>query len=225
MIGIYRLTCDKTGKSYIGQSKDIRRRMWEHKSPNNMRYSELKKDILRYGFDSFKQEVLEECPIDRLDEREKFYIAKYKPEYNVSTGGKGSEGCHMSEANKELLREYGKRQWAAKSDEEKQRIIQGNLRGPSIGHQVSQETRAKLRAANLGKKQSAEIIAKRASKISTAMIGNHNGNKRVRAVELNKEFGSVKEAASFVGVNPGQVTAALKGRNQTCRGYHWEYLQ
>ena len=225
MLGIYRLTCDQTGKSYIGQSKDIRRRMWEHKSPNSMNNSELKKDILRYGFDSFKQEVLEECPIDRLDEREKFYIAKYKPEYNVSIGGKGPEGCHVSAANKALLSEYGKRQWASKSDEEKQKIIQDNLRGPSIGHQVSQETRAKLRAANLGKKQSTETIAKRATKISKAMKGNRNGNKPVRAVELNKEFSSVKEAASFVGVNPGQVTAALKGRNKTCRGYHWEYLQ
>ncbi|MGN1050579.1 MAG: GIY-YIG nuclease family protein [Selenomonadaceae bacterium] len=225
MIGIYRLTCDQTGKSYIGQSKDIRRRMWEHKRPNSMKNSELKKDILRYGFDSFKQEVLEECPIDRLDEREKFYIAKYKPEYNVSIGGKGPKGYHVSAANKALLREYGKRQWASKSDEEKQQIIQNNLRGPAIGHQVSQETRAKLRAANLGKKQSAETIAKRAPKISKAMKGNRNGNKPVRAVELNKEFSSVKEAASFVGVNPGQVTAALKGRNKTCRGYHWKYLQ
>ena len=223
MIGIYKLTCRVNGKSYIGQSKDIRRRMWEHKSRNSMAMSELKKDINTFGFDSFDKEILEECSIDELDEREQFYIKKLKPEYNVSKGGKGPLGYHCTEANKEKLREYGKKQWASKTEEEKTLIITHNLKRPPKGHPVSLKTREKLRNANLGKRLSQETIEKIRASLKGKPRTNAKHRKKVIAVEISTVFASVKDAAAFVGVKPTRISAVLKGRRKTCAGYHWEY--
>ena len=39
--------------------------------------------ILNYGYQSFKLEILEYCPSDKLIETKQFYIDKFKLEYNI----------------------------------------------------------------------------------------------------------------------------------------------
>ena len=99
MIGIYKITNNINGKSYIGQSVDINRRFISHRNtafnPLLSNYHlELYQDIRKYGINNFSFEVLEECNKSQLDEKEKFYIAKYKTHgidgYNKSDGGKCS---------------------------------------------------------------------------------------------------------------------------------------
>ena len=48
--------------------------------------------------------------------------------------------------------------------------------------------------------------------------------KKVRCVENNIIFNSVKEAAEWAGVTPSSITICLKGRIKTCAGKHWEYI-
>ena len=74
MIGIYKITNKKTGKSYIGQSSNIERRRREHFEWNIA--SEQYIDILikDLGAENFTFEVLEECSKEQLTEREKYYI-------------------------------------------------------------------------------------------------------------------------------------------------------
>lgn len=89
--GIYMLVCRVNGKRYIGQSKNIRRRMNEHRRGKG--FAPLVcKAIAKYGWDAFDKTVLEFCPIEELDEKEIHYIAELKPEYNLSKGGGGSRG-------------------------------------------------------------------------------------------------------------------------------------
>ena len=89
MTGIYMIKNLINGKRYIVKSKNIKRRWYEHKSCSSMQYSDLKHDIKKFGIEKFKLEILEKCPEDRLDEREKFYISMLKPEYNIALGGQG----------------------------------------------------------------------------------------------------------------------------------------
>lgn len=93
MIGIYKITKIENGKSYIGQSNDIERRFAEHISKNEIPVDVA---ISKYGSKAFTFEVLEECTLDMLDEREIYWIAYYNTYkgfgYNCNPGGGNNRG-------------------------------------------------------------------------------------------------------------------------------------
>lgn len=98
MIGIYKITNTINGKSYIGQSNCIQRRFAQHKSPyeqNRHSNKPLYKAFLKYGIENFKFEIIEECPIEKLNEREQYWISFYKTlthqnGYNITCGGENN---------------------------------------------------------------------------------------------------------------------------------------
>jgi len=95
--GIYVITNNINQKKYIGKSNNIMRRFTEHKSsyeqtrtPNKPLYLAFKK----YGMENFSFDVLEECPVEQLNEKEKYWIAKLDTTnelkgYNILLGGDG----------------------------------------------------------------------------------------------------------------------------------------
>lgn len=87
MIGIYKITNIKNGDSYIGQSMDIGKRWKAHlnvHSRKGMHYEYyIYRAFRKYGVESFKFEVLEECSIESLTEREQWYYEEMNPEYNI----------------------------------------------------------------------------------------------------------------------------------------------
>ena len=90
MIGIYKITNKKNGKCYIGQSNNIERRFTEHKYKGLSGGIPVDVAIQKYGKDSFLYEVLEECPVTELNQREKYWIEHYQSHltgYNCSVGG------------------------------------------------------------------------------------------------------------------------------------------
>ena len=93
MIGIYKITKINNGKSYIGQSNDIERRFQEHKNKIDI---PIEIAIQKYGAAAFKFEVIEECTLDELDEKEIYWIAYYNTYkgfgYNCNPGGGNSRG-------------------------------------------------------------------------------------------------------------------------------------
>ena len=92
--GIYKITNQLNNKPYIGQSIDIARRWSEHKSRAfeknaNCYYNPLYCAIRKYGINNFKFEVIEECLVEDLNEREKYYIKSFNSQipygYNIKT--------------------------------------------------------------------------------------------------------------------------------------------
>ena len=98
MVGIYKFTNKITGESYIGQSSNITRRYNEHKNRyDNFNHNNPKEDsyfhsmLRHYGFHNFEFEIVEECNVDMLNDREIFYISFYNSlypnGYNRNRGG------------------------------------------------------------------------------------------------------------------------------------------
>lgn len=87
---IYKITNDFDNMVYIGQtSRDIYTRFNEHISEKRG-YSKLHNAIQKNGYRHFKIEEIECIPIEKLDEREKYWIKYYdsqKNGYNILAGG------------------------------------------------------------------------------------------------------------------------------------------
>ena len=97
MIGIYKITNKINGKCYIGQSIHIERRWYEHKTKAYQQTYELYNSPLsrafrKYGIDNFLFEVVEQCTIEELDDKEIYWINYYESYlrekgYNQTLGG------------------------------------------------------------------------------------------------------------------------------------------
>jgi hypothetical protein len=79
--GIYKITNIDTGECYVGQARNVAERFNEHAkcglgidTPAN---NELYQAMQEYGLWSFSWELLEECPQNQLNEKEKYYIGLY----------------------------------------------------------------------------------------------------------------------------------------------------
>jgi group I intron endonuclease len=105
MIGIYKITNPK-GKVYIGQSVDVNHRLGKYKRLNGniLAQKKIYNSLIKYGIENHSFEVLEECSMEQLNEKEIYYIEKYdsfKNGLNMQIGGKSSP---KSEEFKQKLR-------------------------------------------------------------------------------------------------------------------------
>lgn len=230
MIGIYKITNKINNKCYIGQSNNIKRRFTEHRCIGHETNKSLKIAYKKYGIENFGFEILEECTLEELNEKEIYWINKLKPQYNRTSGGDGTPNHCVSEETRKKLKQKGKEFWEKLDENIKNKIITNNLKRPKIGHEVSEETRKKLRECNLGKKQSIETIKKRKqtmiNKKQNGYVQTNQGhNKKVICIEKNKIYKSVKEAGLENEVRPSCISGVLKGRYKTCKGLHFEYYQ
>lgn len=77
MIGIYKIT-SPSGKIYIGQSTDIERRFYCYSVINNCdNQIRLKRSLLKYKPENHIFEIIEECSIESLNERERYWQECY----------------------------------------------------------------------------------------------------------------------------------------------------
>ena len=92
--GIYKITNIETQQCYIGQSVDVSSRWKDHVKGglgiDASATNKLYKAMQEYGVWNFTFELLETCPRERLNEKEKFWISLYQSDkygYNSTKGG------------------------------------------------------------------------------------------------------------------------------------------
>ena len=160
IIGIYKITNPK-GKVYIGQSTNIEKRFRLYKGLHCSKQIKLFSSLKKYGYTNHVFEIVEECLIDELNEKEIYYInllQSFNTRNGLNLQGGGSNGI--------------------KSDETKERMSIAKK-----GRIVSQETREKLRQANLGKTISPEYRRK----LSEANKGKTHTEETKRKISESKK--------------------------------------
>lgn len=98
MACIYKIVNKTNGKIYVGATtRDLEERKREHiNSYNNKKCkqynSKLYSAIRKHNIDNFEFVLIENCTLDKMCEKESYYIKKYdsiKNGYNIALGGKG----------------------------------------------------------------------------------------------------------------------------------------
>lgn len=98
MTGIYKITNKINNQCYIGQSVKIEDRFKKHQTiafnPNERAYDyPLYRAIRKYGLENFSFDIIEECLVSQLNEKEKYWVSYYNSffnGYNLTLGGDGS---------------------------------------------------------------------------------------------------------------------------------------
>lgn len=143
MIGIYKIT-SPSKKVYIGQSINIKNRFIEYKKNNCKSQKILYNSFLKYGFKNHKFEILCECEILELNNKERYYQDIFE------CIGKNGLNCKLTSSNDKS----GKL-----SNETKLKISISNKLKKN-----SPETRKKISIANKGKIISYETKLKMSKK-------------------------------------------------------------
>lgn len=157
--GIYKITSPK-GRIYIGQSVDVRSRIWRYKSMSCKAQLKLYLSLLKHGYENHKFEIIRECDIEDLDYFEIYYINKFDTfgtEHGLNLSSGGHDRISLSPETKERM-----------SISQKRRFL--SQRHPNKGVVMSTEQREKLRIHNTGKKLTEETKIK--------ISNSHKGKKR-----------------------------------------------
>ena len=194
MIGIYKITNQINGKSYIGQSIHIEQRWEEHLYKSS--YSSLIKYALyKYGINNFTFEVVEECKQEELDEREQYWIQYYDSfnnGYNLTMGGGGAVKYSVEAVYEDYL------------------ITQSiEKTAKNIGCHT-QTARRILREYGINNHEQSD--AKPVEQIDT------------KNLKVIKQYTSIQEAADEMGVEHGAIRMALIGKHKTSAGYYWRFV-
>lgn len=195
---IYKIVCMPNNKVYIGQTNNIKRRLYEHKSTlrHNKHHNEyLQRAFNKYGENSFTFEFIEECNLTNVDDRERYWIKFYKSNdknygFNSDSGGHNNKTLsneHKMKISAKVKGEnnpmYGVSRkgsnnpfYGKKLSEEAKRVIseKAKKRYPKIKDILnSEESIIKRSISNTGKKRSEEFKT-RMSEMAKERIGEKN---------------------------------------------------
>ena len=166
-IGIYKIT-SPSNKVYIGQSINIETRKIDYTRFNNnlQKQPKIYNSLLKYGWDNHIHEIIEECEIEQLNERETYWKQYYLDQVN----GNWNEvlfcelydngGGPKSESTKSKISESLKgKQYSEKTKLKISESLKGKLKSDrhkqniKLGKQnISEETLIKMSESIKGKK-------------------------------------------------------------------------
>ena len=210
MIGIYKFT-SPSGKIYIGQSVNIERRFKWHKANTQKLKSKLSNSFKKYGFDNHLFEVIEECKIELLNERERYWQEIYdviNSGLNLLLTKTSDKSGYASIEVREKLSELRK---GKKHSPE--RNLKNSLSKLGVKH--SKERKEINRKAQLGKKMSDESNEK---KRISGLKANQNDSVRYACGKLilNTQTGiyyhGLVPASESMGINRNTLSAYLTGK-------------
>lgn len=242
MYKVYKYTNQINGKIYIGQTCQT----LEARAEGGSGYkgcTHFYRAIQKYGWNSFDVEILkDDLTLDEANYWEEYYISYYDSAnddfgYNIRLGGSNAS-CNeearkkISERAKERYKDptknpmYGKKH-SLKSLKKMSEIKMGE-NNPMYGKKASEETKRK-RAKTMKDKgikpvhEWTEEERQRAS-IRFKQIAAEHWSRKICCIEDDLYFDTITSGAEYYGVDVSTLAGHLKGRQHTCRGRHFEYV-
>jgi group I intron endonuclease len=206
MIGIYKIT-SPTKKVYIGQSINIEKRFNTYKRLDCKKQPAIYNSFLKYGINKHKFEIICECDITELNDKERYYQDAF------STIGNNGLNCKLTTA-------YDRSGKLSEETKAKMSVIKiGNTY--SLGKKTSEETKLKIKRAIIEKWQNEEYIKKTLEGLNRRKDPLKMQKKRInyinslKKVILNTQTGifyySVVEAANSINMNKHSLGGKLRG--------------
>jgi group I intron endonuclease len=215
VIGIYKIT-NPNGKIYVGQSINIEKRLKQHRFGHDGKKTRIYNSIKKYGWGSHTTEILEECEIKLLNEKERYwqeYFNSFEQGLNAMLTETTTKRREFGEEFKQNLKSSKKvySEDGLKSLKEK---LSG-INNPFYGKTHSKETLEKIIQANKGKVVSEETKKKMSEIAKKQSIGGGNNYaKKVIDTTTNQIFSSIKEAAYFYNMKPSLLYTWLNNSNR-----------
>jgi group I intron endonuclease len=105
-VGIYKIT-SPNGKIYVGQSVDIEKRWSRHYrylgNSSQDRQPVLRNSMKKYGFKNHIFAMIEECNIEDLNKKERYWQILLKPELNCRVQGLDDKSGYLSDKVKKKI--------------------------------------------------------------------------------------------------------------------------
>ena len=224
--GIYKITNKINGHYYIGQAVDIKNRFRGHRfsaihSDDKDHNTPIHLAIAKYGEDNFLYEVLEECPRNKLNEREVYWIDKLQANkngnYNILLGGQDrikfeDKPVELYDLQGNYIRTVSSATKVAEELEVSRNTIYG----------VLHKQRPTCKNYQMKYATDKETIIK-------PFVSKQGGSKAVNQIEpktlqVINTFTSAAEASRITGADASAITKVCKGKLKTTKGYKWEYV-
>lgn len=241
--GIYKWT-SPSGKSYIGQAINLKKRCREFRKVNcyyTSKGSAIDNARAKYNnFNSWKYEVLEECDIEQLDEKEIYYINKfdtYNNGYNSTIGGDGTKGHKLSDDNKQKLMQgqMEARERGAYDDwynsEELKELTSNKFKGRVWAEEQKQRISNSLKGNKLTyeTKKKLSTIAKARFESGWTNEGQEKAvSKEVEQYDLEENYlqtyPSMIQAAKAIGKSDAKsIRKVCNGEKESVYGFIWKF--
>lgn len=208
MIGIYKII-SPSNRIYVGQSINIEKRWKRYRDWINHNQPQISRSINKYGIENHKFEIIEECEISILDEREVYW----KQHYIDLIGWENVLFCNIVDGK-----------GGNRTQETKDKISQSNM-----GRIFSQESKDKMKISRNKRiitKETGNKISKSKKGIKVDSIFTEERNNKIRKPILQfdklgnyiNEYISYIEARKITGI---KMTEAVRGVTKTAGGYIW----
>ena len=199
---IYKITNTLNGKIYIGQTSTTIEHRWKQHIQDSKKYKDrpLYRAFNKYGIDVFKIETIEQCPPEKVNERECFWITYYNSYhygYNATLGGEGRLKYNYEEIGNKYL-ELKNQAETARFFGCSEDIVRIALDALNISRFPMTNEKLKKRVLMIDKQTNEPIkISSSVREASKALTGSIDGN--------------------------GHIGQVCRGKRKTAYGYKWAW--
>jgi group I intron endonuclease len=205
-IGIYKIV-SPSNRVYIGQSRNLNKRISNYKSMDCKKQKRLYASFIKHGVNSHEFEIIEECKLEMLNKRERYY----QDFYNVISDC--GLNCVLTEYDEKVrvysietrLKMSKSRTGKMMSAETKSKLAESS-RGNSYAKGYKHTKEAKIRMSNAKKGCTTTENQKESARIANS--------KRVVDTESGIIYNSIKECALHLMINSYTLGRYLNGKRK-----------